>query len=146
MNRLLVFLVSLAFLTVMLFALPEISYSISETETNVKLYQIKQPRFNGGQPIVFDGKLTTVDGKIIPNAEIVITSDGPCPVDEVIAIGVTDKHGRFRIYTLTQVWDPSDNLITAHAKFLGDETYSPSKSHGQPIVVYPTANTERCMN
>ncbi len=146
MNRLLVFLVSLTILTVMLFALPEISYSISETETNVKLYQIKSPRFNGGQPIVFDGKLTTVDGKIIPNAEIVITSDGPCPVDGVIAIGVTDKHGRFRIYTLTQVWDPSDNLITAHAKFLGDETYSPSKSHGQPIVVYPTANTERCVN
>ena len=140
------FLVYLIILTVMLFVLPEISFSISETETTVKLYQIKSPTFNGGQPIVFDGKLTTAGGKIIPNADIIIISDGPCPADGVIATGVTDKHGRFRIYTMTQVWDVSDNLITAHAKFLGDETYSPSKSHGQPIVVYPTANTERCVN
>ncbi len=92
MNRISVFLVSLAIISVMLFALPNISYSISETETTVKLYQMKHPTFNGGQPIVFDGKLTTAGGKIIPNAEIVITSDGPCPVDGVIAIGVTDKH------------------------------------------------------
>ena len=137
-------LVYLAILTVIIIALPEVSFSFSETETTVKLYQIKQPRFNGNQPIVFDGKLTSIGGKIIPNAEIIITSDGPCPADGVIANGVTDKHGRFRIFTLTQVWDPTDNLITAHAKFLGDENYSPSQSHGQKIVVYPTANTKRC--
>ena len=138
-------IVSIGIISVILLALPEIPFSISETETTVKLYQMKHPRFNGGQPIVFDGKLTTAGGKIIPNAEIIITSDGPCPADGIIASGITDKNGRFRIYTMTQVWDPSDNLIKAHAEFLGDENYSPSKSYGQPIVVYPTANTERCV-
>ena len=81
------------------------------------------------------------------NAEIQIKSDGPCPNDGIIASGFTDKKGKYRIYSITKVWDASDNLIRVQAHFAGNEIYSPTISErSQIIIVYPTSTTEKCVN
>lgn len=117
----------------------------STEETVLKLHDFSNTRFNGGQPIVFVGKLETTNGEPIANAEIVIKSyDTPCPADGIIAKGLTDKKGRFWIYTLTKIWDEKDNMITVNAIFNGDVNYPSSISRGQIVVVYPL-NAERCV-
>ena len=123
----------------------ELSFSITVPEkTILKLHNFNDHRFDGGQPIVFVGKLTTESGERIPDARILVKSDGPCPKDHIIASGNTDKHGRFWIYTLTKIWDESDNMIWVHAEFTGDENFSPSISNGQVVVVYPS-HAEKCI-
>lgn len=118
----------------------------STEKTVLKLHDFSDTRFNLGQPIVFVGKLETVDGKPIANAEIIIKSeDAPCPNDGIIIKGLTDKKGRFWIYTLTKIWDETDNMITVHAMFKGDESYSPSVSRYQVVVVYPS-HAEKCVS
>ena len=72
-------------------------------KTNIKLHQFYDHRFNGGQPIVFVGNLFSESGHRIPNAQILIKNDAPCPVDGVIAKGFTDKNGRFWINTIAMV-------------------------------------------
>lgn len=135
------FLIMLLF-TIIAFIPPQV-YSIEETV--LKLHDFSDTKFNGGQPIVFVGKLETAYGKPIANAEIIIKSDdAPCPSDGIVAKGLTDKKGRFWIYTLTKIWDETDNMITVNAIFNGDENYSPSISQGQIVVVYPL-NAERCV-
>ncbi len=126
-----------------LFIPPQV-YSIEKTV--LKLHDFSDTKFNGGQPIVFVGKLETADGNPIPNVEIVIKSDdAPCPSDGIIAKGLTDKKGRFWIYTLTKIWDETDNMITVHAVFKGDEDYSTSISRNQIVVVYPS-HAEKCVS
>ncbi|MFB5645236.1 MAG: carboxypeptidase-like regulatory domain-containing protein [Nitrosopumilaceae archaeon] len=112
-------------------------------ETKLRLNDIRPTTFNEGQPVVFSGKLTTQSGQAIPKAEIVIKSDATCPPDGIIAKGITDKHGRFWIYTISKVWDPVDNMIKAQAEFLGDEKFSSSISRHEIIVVYPI-NGDSC--
>ena len=63
---------------------------------------------------------------------------------EIIAEGLTDKHGLFRIYTITKIWDESDNMIKIHAEFEGNENYLPSDSREYSIVVYPL-HAEKCI-
>ncbi len=106
-------------------------------QTKLRLNDIRSTMFNEGQPIVFSGKLTSISGEPIPKAEIVIKSDGTCPSDGIIAKEITDKHGRYWIYTLAKIWDPTDNLIKIHAEYFGDEFYSPSYSQDEVIVVFP---------
>jgi len=103
--------------------LPEHSFQIKSSElekTVLAFLKFETSSFDGGQPIVFSGKLTTEDGTRIPDSEILIKSDGPCPSDGIIAKGTTDKYGKFWIYTMPKKWDPTDNLIKIHAEFLGD--------------------------
>ena len=139
-------LAGFAILIVILFVNIESIFSQEGIGTNLILIQMK-PTFNGGQPIVFIGKLTGQGGHGIANAEIQIKSDGPCPADGVIASGFTDKNGRYRIYSITKVWDASDNFIRVQAHFAGNEIYSPTISErSQIIIVYPTSTTEKCVN
>ena len=139
-------LAGFAILLVILFVNIESIFSQEGIGTNLTLIQMK-PTFNGGQPIVFIGKLTGQGGHGIANAEIQIKSDGPCPADGVIASGFTDKNGRYRIYSITKVWDASDNFIRVQAHFAGNENYSPTISErSQIIVVYPNSTTEKCVN
>ena len=127
----------------------EIVVQTSEIEnqfekTKLRLNDITTSTFNGGSTIGLSGNLQTESGEFIPNAEILIVGDGPCPSDGIIAKGLTDKHGRYRIYIEMMIWDPSDNLIKIHAEYLGDEIYSPSSSQDEVIVVYPTTYTKSC--
>lgn len=114
------------------------------SKTILTLHEFEYASFNGGQTIVFSGKLTTELGDRIPSANIIIKNDGPCPENHVIAEGITDKHGRFWIYTITKVWDELDNLIKVHAEFEGDENFLPSISYEHIIVVYPL-HAEKCI-
>ncbi len=116
---------------------------LSTEDTKLRLNQISAVTFNEGQPIVFSGKLTTQSGEPIPKVEIIIKSDATCPPDGIIAKGITDKHGRFWIYTLTKIWDPVDNMIKAHAEFEGSKEFSSSISRHEVIVVFPVAG-ESC--
>ena len=109
------------------------------------IHKFEYPWFNGGQTIVFSGKLATESGDRIPNAKIIIKNDGPCPENHIIAEGITDKHGRFMIYTIAKVWDESDNLNKVHAEFEGNENFLPSSSYEYSIVVYPL-HAEKCVN
>jgi len=139
-------LAGFAILLVILFVNIESIFSQEGIGTNLTLIQMK-PTFNGGQPIVFIGKLTGQGGHGIATAEIQIKSDGPCPADGVIASGFTDKNGRYRIYSMTKVWDASDNFIIVQAHFAGNEIYSPTISErSQIIIVYPNSTTEKCVN
>lgn len=106
-------------------------------KTDLKLHSMKHSSFNEGQPIVFEGKLTSQSGKKIVNATIFIKSDGSCPENHIIASGKTDSMGRFWILTSTKIWDKSDNMITTHAEFYGSKYYFPSVSDIQIVVVYP---------
>lgn len=119
--------------------------SLQQARTILKLYDFRGYEFNGGQPVVFVGKLTTEAGERIKSAEILIKSDIPCPKDGIIASGFTDEAGRFWIYTITKIWDESDNMIKVHAVFLGNEKFSSSISNSQILVVYPS-HAEKCEN
>jgi len=119
--------------------------NIQKEKTKLRLNDITSSSFNGGQPIVFSGNLFTESGKIIQDAEILIMGDGPCPSDGIIAKGLTDKHGRYRIMVETMIWDPTDNMIKIHAEYLGDEFYSPSSTQDEVIVVYPNKYTKSCL-
>lgn len=122
------------------------SYSLQEpTKTILTLHKFEDPFFNGGQTIVFQGKLTTESGERVPYAKIIIKNDGPCPENHVIVEGFTDKHGRFWVYIIAKVWDESDNLIKVHAEFAGNENFLPSISYENTVVVYPL-HAERCVN
>jgi hypothetical protein len=51
---------------------------------------------------------------------------------------MTDNHGRYYIMTLALIWNAKDNMIKAHAEFLGNAKYSSSISRDQIIVIYPS--------
>jgi len=112
-------------------------------KTKLRLNDVKSTRFNGGMPIVFSGNLST-ESEFIPNAEILIIGDGPCPANGIISKGLTGKFGRYDISTEAMIWDPSDNMIKIHAEYLGNEIYLPSSSQEEVIVVYPTRDTKSC--
>ena len=117
---------------------------IIKNQSILAMVDIKSPRFNEGQPIVFEGKLTDNFGSPISNATIVIQSDGPCPANHIIAQGITDKHGRYKIFTNALLWDEQDGLITTFAKFSGNDSFEESFSDSQLIVVYPVKG-EKCL-
>jgi len=119
--------------------------NIQKEKTKLRFTDITTSSFNGGSTIGSSGNLSTESGEFIPNAEILIIGDGPCPSDGIIAKGVTDKRGRYRIYIETMIWDPTDNMIKIHAEYLGDEFYSPSYSQDEVIVVYPNKDTKSCL-
>jgi len=104
----------------------------------------RENRFNEGQPVVFEGKLTDNSGDPIPHVPVLIRSDGPCPANQIIAQGITDKHGRYKIYTKTLLWDEKDGFITTFAEFSGTESYEQSVSDMQLVVVYPVKG-EKCI-
>lgn len=117
---------------------------IIKNQSILAMVDIKSPRFNEGQPIVFEGKLTDNFGSPISNETIMIQSDGPCPANHVIAQGITDKHGRYKIFTNALLWDEQDGLITTFAKFSGNDSFEESVSDSQLIVVYPVKG-EKCL-
>jgi len=112
-------------------------------KTKLRLNDIPTSIFNGGMTIVFSGNLST-GSEFIPNAEILIVGDGPCPANGIISKGLTSKFGRYHIFTETMIWDPFDNMIKIHAEYLGNEIYLPSSSQIELIVVYPTKDTKSC--
>lgn len=121
-----------------------ISESSLREKTVLKIHQFRELKFNGGDPVVFSGKLTTESGQAVSGAKILIKNEGPCPDDGIIGDGITDKHGNFWILILTKVWDEL-NTVKAHAEFDGNYEYSSSISNTQGFVVYPS-HGEKCMN
>jgi len=119
--------------------------SLTREKTILKIYQFSEIMFNGGDPVVFRGKLTTESGQAVPGAKILIKNEGPCPNDGIIGDGITDKHGDFWILIIPKVWDESNALVKAHAEFDGNYEYSPSISSTQNFVVHPS-HGEKCMN
>jgi len=115
-----------------------------KNQSILAMVDFRQARFNEGQPIVFEGKLTDYSGNPISQASIQIRSDGPCPANQTIAQGITDKHGGYKIYTKTLLWDESDGLITTFAEFPGTESFEKSVSDLQLVVVYPVKG-EKCI-
>ncbi|MDH3677681.1 MAG: hypothetical protein OEQ12_05190 [Nitrosopumilus sp.] len=118
-------------------------FSDQKEKSILTIVKLRQPRFNEGQPIVFEGKLTDQLGNQIPNAPILIKSDGPCPSNHIIAQGITDKNGRYKIFTKALLWDESDGLITIFAEFPGNVTFEQSVSDSQLVVVY-SVKGEKC--
>ena len=112
-------------------------------KTNLSITKFRSSFFNGNQPIVFSGKLTASTGEPISNAEIIIKHDSSCPSDGIVAKGQTDKHGRFKIYILSQVWDVDDGLSKFYAVYDGDSKYLHSISNPQTIVVF-SQNAQSC--
>jgi hypothetical protein len=108
------------------------------------MVHIIHPLFNEGQPIVFEGKLTDSFGNPISNEPIMIQSDGTCPANHIIAQGITDKHGRYKIFTNALLWDEQDGLITTFAEFSGNDSFEESVSDSQLVVVYPVKG-EKCI-
>jgi hypothetical protein len=115
-----------------------------KNQTILAMVDLRQPRFNEGQPIVFEGKLTDYSGNPISHVTILIRSDGSCPANQIIAQGTTDKHGRYKIPTKALLWDERDGLITTHAEFVGSESFEQSVSDPQLVVVY-SVNGEKCI-
>lgn len=107
-------------------------------ETKLRLFQWTHTSVDAGYVIVFAGNLKTISGEPIPKAKITIKIDAPCPSDGIIAQGLTDNKGRYYIMTEALIWDEKDNLIKAHAEFLGNAKYAPSISRDQIIVIYPS--------
>ena len=99
--------------------------------------------FNEGSPIVFEGKLTDSHGEPVPNATILIKGDGPCPSNHIITKGLTDKHGRYKIYTHAKLWNEKDGFITTQAEFPGTNGLKSSISDSQIVVVYAVKG-EKC--
>ena len=116
----------------------------TKNKTILTMVDFQNPRFNEGSPIAFEGKLSDSFGERIPNALILIMSDGPCPSNHIIAQGITDKHGRYKIFTHAQLWDESDGMITTQAEFPGTISLESSQSDPQIIVVYETKG-EKCL-
>jgi hypothetical protein len=112
--------------------------------TILAMVDLRHPRFNEGQPIVFQGKLTDYSGNPISHVPILIRSDGPCPANQIIAQGITDKHGRYKIPTKALLWDEHDGLITTFAEFPGSESFQQSVSDPQLVVVY-SVKGEKCI-
>ena len=125
------------------------NYQESNLETEATILKLPSfrdgHRFEGGNPIVFVGKLTSEADERVPFAKILIKSDALCPKDGIIASGFTDKQGRFWIYTIAKIWDESDNLIKVHAEFEGNEKFEASISNERIIVINPS-HGERCEN
>ena len=115
-----------------------------KNQTILAMVDFRQPRFNEGQPIVFEGKLTDYSGNPISHVPILIRSDGPCPANQIIAQGITDKHGRYKIYAKALLWDEHDGLITTFAEFPGSESFEQSVSDPQLVVVY-SVKGEKCI-
>lgn len=123
--------------------LPENQFRTKLEKTSLSFFDFKTSRFDGGQPIVFSGKLLKEDGTRISNSEILVKSDNSCTPDGIIAKGMTDKYGKFWIYTMPKKWDPKDNLIKIHAEFLGSDKLVPSKSQEKVVVIF-FSHAEEC--
>ncbi len=131
-------------LLIFIFSINNVSGNETSQKTQLVLHDFGLgSNWNAGDPIVFRGKLTINSGERIGNADILIKSDGPCPEDGTITKGVTNKHGRFSIFTIAKIWDESDNLIKVHAEFIGNDDLESSKSRARSIVIYP-AQGEKC--
>ncbi len=122
-----------------------ISFSEEIESSKIKLHKMHSSIIDGGQPLVFVGKFTTDSGKPIYNATIIIKNDQNCPDDQIIGQGITNKKGKFSVYTMPKIWNDKDNRVTFHAEFSGDEKYSASVSENRMYVIYPE-HAQKCEN
>lgn len=113
------------------------SFSDQLESTEIKLHKMRTSFIDGGQPLVFVGKLTTDSGRPIHNASIIIKNNQSCPEDQIVGTGTTGKRGEFNIYTTPQVWNSKDSRITFHAEFSGNEKYSNAISENRTYVIFP---------
>jgi hypothetical protein len=121
------------------------SFSDQTESTEIKLHKMRTSFIDGGQPLVFVGKLTTDSGRPIYNATIVIKNNQSCPEDQIVGTGTTGERGEFYIYTIPQVWNEKDNRVTFHAEFSGNEKYSNTVSENRTYVIFP-AFAQMCIN
>ncbi len=120
-------------------------FSESTEPRKLKLHKMRSSFVDGGQSLVFVGKLTSISGEPIHNATISIKNNQNCPSDQIVGQALTDKTGKFYVYTISKVWNEKDNRITFHAEFNGDENYSSSTSEDRTFVIFPKL-AEKCEN
>ena len=113
-------------------------FSELSESSKIRLHQRHSIKIDGGQPLVFVGKLTTNSGESINNATISIKNNQDCPADQIVGTGITDKTGRFYVYTISKIWNEENNLVKFHAEFSGDEKYLASTSNDVIYVIYPS--------
>ena len=121
------------------------SFSEETESSKIKLHKMRSSFVDGEQPLVFVGKLTTDSGRPIYKATIIIKNDQSCPDDQIVGQGLTDKRGKFSVYTVPKVWNEKDNRVTFHAEFGGDEKYSASISENRMFVIFPD-HVQKCEN
>lgn len=112
--------------------------------TIITIVHFRYSRFNEGSPVVFEGKLTDYLGNPVSGGSILIKSDGPCPSNHIIAKGITNKYGGYKIQTTTKLWDEKDGLIIASAEFAGTSDLEQSVSEPQLVIVYKVKG-EKCV-
>lgn len=112
-------------------------FSESTEPTKLKLHKMRTSFVDGAKPLVFVGKLTTTSGEPIHNATITIKNNQDCPADQIVGQALTDKTGKFYVYTVTKNWGDGTNRITFHAEYSGDESYSTSISESRTYVIFP---------
>ena len=120
-------------------------FSEQTEPTELKLHKMRSSFVDGGQPLVFVGKLITISGEPIHNATIFIKNNQSCPEDQIIGQTQTDKTGKFYVYTISKIWNEKENRVSFYAEFNGDEKYSPSESESRTYVIFPKL-AEKCEN
>lgn len=98
---------------------------------------------DGGQPLVFVGKLTNNVGEPIANATVFIKNNQNCPTDQIVGSGITNYMGSFHVYTISKIWNEKNNLVKFHAEFNGNERYLASVSNDLIYVIYPS-HAQKC--
>jgi len=115
-----------------------------QTEVSkIRLHKMRTSLVNGGQPLVFVGKLTNDVGDPIANATVFIKNNQNCPVNQIIGIGITDDIGSFHVYTISKIWNEKNNLVKFHAEFNGNGRYLASVSNDLIYVIYPS-HAQKC--
>ena len=113
--------------------------------SKIRLHQMRSVMVDEGQPLVFVGKLTNNSGEPIHNATVSIKNDQNCPSNQIVGVGITDKTGRFYVYTMSEIWNEKDNVVRFHAEFNGDDRYLASISNDIVYVIYPSL-AQKCEN
>jgi hypothetical protein len=120
-----------------------IVFSEQTEVSKIRLHKMRTSLVDGGQPLVFVGKLTNDVGEPIANATVFIKNNQNCPADQIVGIGITDEIGSFHVYTISEIWNEKNNLVKFNAEFNGNEKYLASVSNDLIYVIYPS-HAQKC--
>ena len=120
-------------------------FSEKPQSTELGLVQMRKLTIDGGQPIVFVGKLTNDMGDPVTNATIFIKNNQDCPNDQIVGTGITDKRGSFTIYAISKIWNEKTNLVKFHAEFNGTVKHLASVSNDVIYMIFPS-HAQKCAN
>jgi hypothetical protein len=101
------------------------------------MLELEKPpiRVKAGSLITFTGRLREAEtGKPVVGAKVKIL-DSDIGRDDLLASGITDENGSFRIDWIARKTDVFDNTVEAYAKFEGNEHYRGSRTKHSVIEV-----------